>query len=190
MFLEVKSFVRVSAPRLRDDEAEKCRFDRASRGLRFNVMEVTRVKLFDSIRLPLVSLFHRWFRLIHISLKEFVSFSLSLSLKETWIYLILKLNFRHAFSNFKSCEYIFSSNQITKENYLGDTKYIYIYIHKTSLYGRQEFGKLRGNELKWTLGNTRSWEELLTFNFSRVSFSSVMLIVGVRRFNIATKSLT
>lgn len=186
MFLEVKSFVRVSAPRLRDDEAEKCRFDRASRGLRFNVMEVTRVKLFDSIRLPLVSLFHRWFRLIHISLTflKNLSLSLSLSLKETWIYLILKLNFRHAFSNFKSCEYIFSSSQITKENYLGDTKYIYIFTK------RHEFGKLRGNELKWTLGNTRSWEELLTFNFSRVSFSSVMLIVGVRRFNIATKSLT
>lgn len=30
MFLEVKSLVRVSAPRLRDVEAEKCRFDRAS----------------------------------------------------------------------------------------------------------------------------------------------------------------
>lgn len=50
----------------------------ASWGLRFNVMEVTRVKLFDSIRLPLVPLFRRWFRLIHISLTFLKNFLVSL----------------------------------------------------------------------------------------------------------------
>lgn len=48
-------------------------------GLRFNVMEVTRVKLFDSITLPLVPLFHRWFKLIHISLTFLKNLLVSLS---------------------------------------------------------------------------------------------------------------